>query len=251
MKVRSAGTDDREQLLALRCALWPDIDPDAHRRAIALRADAPLRHEILVLEEARGRLTGFVELTRDAGEPGERARVRIHGLFVAPPARRRGGARALAAAAERWAHGRGAASLACELDADSAALACLERLGFADVQRTVRLEREVSAPVEPEVPAEREPAAAVAGAPGAAPAPAPAAAARRLLWPAVNVVLLAAAVASFLATDIFSKDPIPGVLLPLLDVAFVIYFMFVYVLYRYRRRTDSSERAAELFRSGD
>ena len=74
---------------------------------------------------------------------------------------------------------------------------------------------------------------------------------RRVLWLVVNALVLAAAVASFLATDIFSKELVPGVLLPLLDVAFVIYFMFVFVIHRYRRRTDSSARAAELFRTGD
>jgi aminoglycoside 6'-N-acetyltransferase I len=248
VKVRSADAGDREHLVALRCALWPDIEPDSHRRAIALRADAPLRHEILVLQESLDRITGFVELSRDAGEPGEGARVRIHGLFVAPPARRRGGARALVAAAERWAHGRGAASLVCELDADSEALACLDRLGFGGARRTVRVERPVSAGIEPVVPVLPDQSAPVAAAGPVAAAEPPG---RRVLWLVVNALVLAAAVASFLATDIFSKELVPGVLLPLLDVAFVIYFMFVFVIHRYRRRTDSSARAAELFRTGD
>ena len=42
-----------------------------------------------------------------------------------------------------------------------------------------------------------------------------------------------------------------GGLLVLLDVAFVIYFMFLFVMLRYRKRADSTARAAELFRRDD
>lgn len=245
MKVRAARGGDQEALLGMRCALWPERDPQEHRRAIGARVDSPLQHGVLVLEDEQQRACGFVEVSR---EPGPPATVRVEGLFVVPASRGRGGARALVDAAERWAHGRGAGVLTFDLEVDSAAVAVAERLGFAGVRRTVHLERAVRAPLEVARPPEREPVAPVSLAgpvPGASPAP------RRLAFLVTNLVLLAAAVASFLATDVFSRDPVRGGLLVLLDVAFVIYFMFLFVMLRYRKRADSTARAAELFRRED
>jgi hypothetical protein len=39
-----------------------------------------------------------------------------------------------------------------------------------------------------------------------------------------------------------------GMLLPLLDVALLLYFMLLFVTMRYRKRADSSARADQLFR---
>jgi len=255
LKVRAARSDDRDGVLGLRCALWPDRDPQEHRRAIDVRIDSPLQHGLLVLEDARARLSGFVEVSREPATPGRSAGARVQGLFVAPGARGNGGARLLVDAAGRWAHGRGAATLAFEIDVDSDAAAVVERLGFATVRRTVRLERRVSAPLEitapgPRTPALVAPASAATVAPVYLPPAAPAPS-RRLPVLVANLLLLAAAVASFLATDIFSRDPVRGLLLPLLDVGFVIYFMVLFAMMRYRKRADSSARAAELFRHED
>jgi hypothetical protein len=64
----------------------------------------------------------------------------------------------------------------------------------------------------------------------------------------VNVLLFAAAVASFAFTDIYARDMFRGVLLPLLDVGFVLYFLILFIVLRYRKRADSTARAERLFR---
>jgi hypothetical protein len=64
----------------------------------------------------------------------------------------------------------------------------------------------------------------------------------------VHLLLFAATLASFAYTDIYARDMLHGVLLPLLDVLFVLYFMGVVLTWRYRRRADSSRRAERLFR---
>jgi len=73
--------------------------------------------------------------------------------------------------------------------------------------------------------------------------------ARRPWFAVLNVVLLGAAVVSFMFTDIYSGEVLRGVVLPLLDAAFVLYFILLLLMLRYRNRTDSSARADQLFRN--
>ncbi len=255
MKVRGAREADAGTLLALRTALWPEREVRRHEREILLRAGARARHQTLLAEGPDGEVVGFAELTLVPGEAGRPARVLIGGLFVVPPARRQGVARNLLAAAEQWAHGRGASDLSCELDvADEAARAALVGLGFGDPRPRLHMTRAVRA--------RSAPVAAAAPGPGPGPrtgAAAPAAAqvlaasvARPAYGPVfivVNVLLSVLIVVSFAFTDIFSRDPVRGVLLPLLDVAGVVYFLSLFLLVRYRRRTDASARAGQLFRA--
>jgi len=247
VRVRPAQVQDAEALLALRAALWPDRDPAQHRRAIEARAAAGVRHETLVVEEPAGGVCGFAELTREPAGAGEAAPVRLDALFVAPRARRQGAARALLGAAERWAHARGAGELACELDAtDDEARAVLARLGFGAPREILRLRRTVSAPLEVARPGPGAPA-------GAPPPPAAIAAGggatrRGAAFWLLHLALIAAGAASFAHTDIYARDALRGVLLPLLDAALVLYFLFLFVILRYRKRADPSARAERLFR---
>ena len=64
----------------------------------------------------------------------------------------------------------------------------------------------------------------------------------------VNIVLFIAAVVSFANTNIYTNDMVRGMLLPLLDVVFVLYFLFLWAAVRYRKRTDSNARVDQLFR---
>lgn len=244
LQVRAAQPADRDVLLALRCALWPQHVPLHHEREIRRRAQAAARHETLLVTDGAGRPCGFVELTRTASDAGAPGQVLLDGVFVAPPARRRGAARRLLAAAEHWAHGRGAALLVCELDAaDTASREALAWLGFGDPEQRVRVVRRVRAPLQVSrlVAAPGPPA-------GFAPAAHSARSGVRPIAVLVNLLLFAAALASFAHTDIYARDMLRGVLLPLLDVLFVLYFMGVVLTWRYRRRADSSRRAERLFR---
>jgi aminoglycoside 6'-N-acetyltransferase I len=245
VKVRPARREDREPLLGLRCALWPDRDLARHEREMRQRADAPARHETLLLEDADGRISGFAELTREHGAPGAEVRVSLEALFVAPTRRRQGGARMLLEAAERWAHSRGASALGCDVSAtEHLALEALSWLGFGQPEHRVTLTRQVNVPLEVARPA---PGEARAGAASLEPVLVmePARGSTMLV---VNVLLFAAAVASFAFTDIYARDMFRGVLLPLLDVGFVLYFLILFIVLRYRKRADSTARAERLFR---
>lgn len=245
MRVRKALPADRQALLALRCALWPQRELLRHEDEVRRRAQSGARHETLLIEDADGHAFGFVELTRELTEPGQPGRVVLQGLYVSPQLRRRGAARRLLAAAERWAHGRGAAHLVCELHAEDArSREALAWLGFGEPEHRMRMSRAVNAPLE----VTRVPAAITPSAAAARPEPA-----RRaigsLLVVLVHVLLFAAALTSFANTDIFARDTVRGVLLPLLDVLFVLYFIAAGLIWRYRRRANSSARAERLFRS--
>lgn len=246
MKVRGARTDDAEVLLRMRCALWPDMPLERQRTAIRLRGESSARHETFLVEDDGGDVCGFLELSRDPGVPGEAPRVVVDGVFVIPPARGQGMARQLVQGAEQWAHRRGAATLICDLDPTSSDQAeAMGRLGFGSAEHRVRLHRNVSAPMDitRETAGPRRPVAAVEPILVMEPDRG-----RGFLY--VNVVLFLVAVVSFASTDIYSKDMLPGVVLPLLDVGFVIYFLFLFIMQRYRKRADSNDRAERLFRDG-
>jgi aminoglycoside 6'-N-acetyltransferase I len=251
MRARIANTDDLATLVTLRFALWPHLDISAHEQLLRRRFENGARFATMVLLDTAGQLSGFVELMRDPGLPGEAGGVSLQAVFVTPSMRRRGGATELLAAAQRWAHGRGATSLYCDLSLDDEqARDTLRFLGFAEDQRWVRASRPISAP--PEVTAPDEPVQAVAEAAEAPQADEPVVVqyekVRSPLALIVNIVIFAAAVAAFAFTNIYSNDPIRGMLLPLLDVVFVLYFLFLWMAARYRKRTDSNARADLLFR---
>lgn len=245
MKVRAADPRDARALLALRCALWPEREVRHLEQELRQRAESRARHETLLVEDEMGAVCGFAELTRNPGEPGQPHTVMLQAVFVAPPARRRGAAARLMMAAERWAHSRGASMLVCEVDADSIHRHdTLGWLGFADPQRRLRLQRPVSPPMDI---ARETPASGAAL--GDEQPPLVVERARSPWFAVLNVVLLGAAVVSFMFTDIYSRDALRGVVLPLLDAAFVVYFIFLVLMLRYRKRVDSSARADRLFRN--
>ena len=254
MKVRIAHPDDLTTLVILRCALWPHLDISTHEQHLRRRLESGARYATMVLMNTDGQLCGFVELMRELGLPGESHRVLLQAVFVTPAMRRCGGATELIEAAQRWAHGRGATSFYCDLPFDDEqAIDMLRLLGFAENERWIRTSRPIKAPLE--VSPARAPAYTAdesALLQQAAETPLVVSAkARSPLALLVNIALFVAAVAAFANTDIYSKDLFRGMLLPLLDVVFVLYFLFLFVAFRYRKRTDSNARADRLFRVDD
>ena len=49
----------------------------------------------------------------------------------------------------------------------------------------------------------------------------------------------------------FSSNVLFGVVLPIVDVVFVIYLMLLFVSIKYRRRTGADERRIELFQASN
>jgi aminoglycoside 6'-N-acetyltransferase I len=114
-RIRPIAPHDAERWIALRRELWP---PDTHDAEVAafFRGDLEEPLEVLVAEAEGSEIVGFVELSIRPQVPGSSSgRVAyIEGLYVTPPARGSGVARALVSASRRWARALGCGALATD-----------------------------------------------------------------------------------------------------------------------------------------
>jgi aminoglycoside 6'-N-acetyltransferase I len=118
IEVRAVEERDREEWLRLRSGLWPGDEAEHSRDIERFFSEAvPALAEALVAE-ADGGLVGLAELSiRAYAEGCESENVGyLEGWFVDPAWRGRGVGRALIAAAEAWARGRGCSELASDAD---------------------------------------------------------------------------------------------------------------------------------------
>lgn len=252
-KVGPASPADRDSWLELRCALWPGIEIDAHRREIADVLAAPAQRAALLYVDG-GAPIGLIEVSRRShGAGGDGPVVYVEGLYTHPLRRGEGVAGALVEAAAQWARTRGCATLACHADIDDEqGHLAHAALGFEEIGRVVQFRMTVpAAPIDLRpggpagVAAAAEPAPAVAAYADATVQPAP----RRAWSVFAHGLLFALGAASFYNTDIWSGDPMRGALLPILDALFVVYAVLFVLLTRYRRRTDARDRHELLYRS--
>lgn len=147
VRIRSASAGDAPTWRHMRHAVWPDGSAAEHGKEIdqffAGLATEPL--SVLVAEDGAGALLGFVELSiRPCAEGCRTNRVAfLEGWFVVPEARRRGGGRALVAAAEQWGRAHGCTEFASDTGPDNQVSAAAHlALGLSDVG-TVRCFRKV------------------------------------------------------------------------------------------------------------
>ena len=139
MKVEAAQPSDAAAWLRMRCRLWPEGTQEEHREEIeAYFAGRFARHPWQVLvarDESAGEALGFVELSvRSYAEGCDGVEVAyLEGWYVESRGRRTGVGRALIAAAEDWARGRGLNEFASDASPDNeASLAAHRALGFED-----------------------------------------------------------------------------------------------------------------------
>ncbi|HEY0857561.1 MAG TPA: aminoglycoside 6'-N-acetyltransferase [Albitalea sp.] len=125
----------------LRRALWPEGSADEHRDEMATFCARPDRFVQFVARETAGPAMGFVEaaLRSDYVNGTDSSPVAfLEGIYVAPPFRGRGVARALVNAVEHWARGCGCSEFASDAALDNERSHAMHRaLGFAETERVV------------------------------------------------------------------------------------------------------------------
>lgn len=139
LQVRHVGPDDRNELLRLRLAFWPDSTADELDELLA-RLAAGNDICVLVVDVGSGRLAGFAEVgVRPFAEGCSSSPVAyLEGIFVDEAHRRIGMARALVAVAKAWARERGFLELASDSDvANRDSRAFHRAAGFTEVGQTV------------------------------------------------------------------------------------------------------------------
>jgi len=265
MKVRLAGERDRAAWLRLRRALWPERDAAWHESEV----DDILGHRFqraayLGLDEdgsAAGSagIVGFVEVSRRPRVDGcETSPVGyLDALYVDPAHRRRGLGRGLAEAAQAWAASHGCREMAAGAGIDDeAGRAVHARLGFGEVCRLVVLRKSLAAAPNAAAGERGSAASGVTGlewstaarpalpsaipSTGAFPVAAGANGGRGLRL-ACHLAVWIGGVAALLNTRVWTDDVFYGGVLPLVDLAFVIYLLVMTALLLYRRRTARSD----------
>lgn len=144
-RIRPARPQDRDELVRLRRALWPDESPETHARELeeifSGRWSAMFPYEVLVAEGEDGTLEGFVEVTlrsrADGCDPSRPAGY-LEGWYVGERHRRQGVGGRLVKAAEAWARALGCTEMASDTWVDNeGSQRAHEALGFEVVDRCV------------------------------------------------------------------------------------------------------------------
>ena len=140
IKVRCRKPADDAEWLRMRCALWPEVSAEEHRKEMSAwlaRADAV----VLVAPRAGGRgLAGFIEVgARSLADGCATSPVAyLEGWHVDADARRQGAGTALVQAAEAWGREQGYREFASDAELENVeSQRAHEALGFQEVERAV------------------------------------------------------------------------------------------------------------------
>jgi aminoglycoside 6'-N-acetyltransferase I len=255
MKIRAASLADKSLYLDSARRLRPAASEGELGRDWQQIIEKRGQHAALLCVDAEDQLLGMVELSRRllvAGlGPGPVAYV--DGLHVETGQAREQVAARLLEAAESWAHTRGCAQMVADAGVDDQWDQKLHvQLGFEEIARRVIYRKPVPrdasrvavaqvpadappvlGPTEPVVSVEpdlRSPVATPRRGPGA-----------------VHLTLFALGILAFVFTDVWHGNAFTGVLLPIFDIAFVIYVIGFIMSVKYKRRTDASERTMSLY----
>ena len=131
----------------MRSALWPHCTSERHVSEMHTYFSGGGSLATFVATDSDGSLRGFIESSlRPCAEGCTTQPVGyIEGIFVQPAFRRRGIARRLVAAVERWAASNGCVEFASDCHADNeASIRLHENLGFDIARRLVHFRRAIS-----------------------------------------------------------------------------------------------------------
>jgi aminoglycoside 6'-N-acetyltransferase I len=261
MDVRAINIPDKPAWLVLRRRLLPALSDRDHERDWLQMMEQRGQRMTLVCVGDQGALLGMIEVSRQPSmerlEAGPVAHVNT--LYVEPGGQREEAAERLAAAAAKWALARGCRILASDTSLDNQWEQKLHLdLGFEEVARKVVYRKTLSAAPGVDMATDAEPQA---------PRPSPVTKLHPdgrdrpdreehgdatddgpAWWPGpVRAAIVVLGILCFYFTDVFSNNVFFGVVLPIVDLVFVIYLMFLFVDMKYRRRTGADERRIELY----
>lgn len=141
MKIRETADTDDSDWLALRCAFIPELPPAEHPGYLARFAAASAAFTAFVAHADDGAAVGFAEVsvrTDYVNGCQHRPALFLEGIYVDPPNRGRGVARALCRAAGAWGLARGCREFASDVTIDDFdSLAAHRGLGFEETERVV------------------------------------------------------------------------------------------------------------------
>lgn len=248
MTIRQLTLADRSSWLDMRRRLWPERDEGRQEREAARFLQNPGHSVVLIACTRDGTPSAFVEISRrpvvEGCDPGPVGFV--EGLYVKPQYEGSHLADDLLQAATDWSRSRGCRQLMASADVDDAAgRGWYEGRGFEEAGRMVLFHKPISPVPVPEPPAGIPAASAVVPKLEGFPEPE----SNRGGWrPApVHLVVLVLGILSFWFTDIYSQDVLRGAILPILDVVFIIYFIVVIVVGKYRHRTVAIDDGEAVF----
>jgi len=144
--VRQIEEDDLEQWFRLRRNLWDATSDEDHKAEMLDILDHTDTQLVLVADTGNGKLSGFLEASiRPFVEDCESENVGyLEGWFVDPAFRRLGLGRALVAAAEQWAKGKGATEMASDAEiGNEPSLDAHLSLGYEETSRLVHLRKDL------------------------------------------------------------------------------------------------------------
>ncbi|MBW8299164.1 MAG: GNAT family N-acetyltransferase [Hydrogenophaga sp.] len=148
MHVRPATVADRAGWIALRQQLWPEETGQGHAAEVDEAFASSDTRAAFVAVDAAGAVIGFLEAAMrfDYVNGCEGSPVAfLEGIYVAPAFRKQGVARALIAAFEDWARGKGVKEMASDAEIDNrVSHAMHQALGFAETERVVYFRKPVA-----------------------------------------------------------------------------------------------------------
>jgi ribosomal protein S18 acetylase RimI-like enzyme len=250
MKIRAANVTDKPAWLALRRRQRPALSDQQHERDWIQMIEQRSQRTTLLCVDEQGATLGMIEVSRrlQSDWPGSGPIAHVDSLHVEPGQSRVATAERLAEAAAGWAQAVGCRMLASDTSLDNQWEQKLHlELGFEEVARKVIYRKALTTPT-------------TASAAPLAPLPIPvtgvhAGGIGEIVsddgpgrWPGlVRVAIFVLGILSFYFTNVFSGDLFVGVVLPIVDVLFVIYLLILFVNMKYRRKTGGEERNLQLY----
>jgi len=147
--IRELESGDRKAWLELRSALWPGCTSEGEITEMHQYFSVGGALVTFLAADGDGILAGFIEASLRPAAEGCRTRpvAYIEGVYVAPALRRRGIARQLVAAVEKWAASHGCSEVASDcLAANAESIRFHQSVGFDIAKELIHFRREIPSP---------------------------------------------------------------------------------------------------------